>query len=434
MGETIQHTRGTGPRVTIVEVALMRALFSRATPLLLTLVLVLSFASIGRAPVAAQDSGTVTLWHGWTGAEADTLNNQIIPAWQEANPDIKINVLAVPFDQLKNKYQTEVATGGGPDLLIGPADWVGELAGGDLIKPLDDLVTADDLAAYVPSAVDALKYDGKLYGLPESIETVALYYNTDMVPTPPKSTAELEQMSADINAADSTNYGLALYSDFYHPAGYLFGWGGQIFDENNHSAFGSPETVSFLNWLKDLTSKPGIYQQNDDASISSLFKEGKAGMVINGPWALGDYQGALGADKVGVAELPVISENGDAPAKPFLGVKHIMLNSNDSDDQAALAMKFAKFFTGADVGKILSDSAGHLPANTGVDVSDNPIASAFVAQAANSTPIPTIPEMGQVWTPAQDMISKVISGDATAEDASAEAVKNINDAIDQMGA
>ena len=149
---------------------------------------------------------------------------------------------------------------------------------------------------------------------------------------------------------------------------------------------------------------------------------------------LADYQASLGADKVGVAELPVISENGDAPAKPFLGVKHIMLNSNDSDDQAALALKFAQFFTGAEVGKILADSAGHLPANTGVDVSDNPIASAFVAQAANSTPIPTIPEMGQVWTPAQDMISKVISGDATAEEASAEAVKNINDAIDQMGA
>ena len=39
--------------------------------------------------------------------------------------------------------------------------------------------------------------------------------------------------------------------------------------------------------MKDLSSKPGIYQQNDDGGISSLFKEGKAGMVINGPWAAG---------------------------------------------------------------------------------------------------------------------------------------------------
>lgn len=82
-----------------------------------------------------------------------------------------------------------------------------------------------------------------------------------MVPSPPTSTAELLEQSAAINAADSSKYGLALLTDFYHPAGYLFGWGGQIFDDTNHSAFGSPETISFLNWIKDLTSQPGIYQQ-----------------------------------------------------------------------------------------------------------------------------------------------------------------------------
>jgi len=124
----------------------------------------------------------------------------------------------------------------------------------------------------------------------------------------------------------------------------------------------------------------------------------------------------------------------DAAPKPFLGVKHIMVNSNDSGDQANLAVQFAEFFTGAQVGKILADSAGHLPANTGVDISDNPIASAFVAQAANSTPMPTIPEMGQVWAPAEDMIAKALSGDATPEQAAADAAKAIDNAIDQMGA
>lgn len=411
----------------------MHGRLSRATSLVVVLLLTMTFLASGSAPISAQDSGSLTLWHGWTGAEADTLNNQIIPAWEAANPGVSIKVLAVPFDQLKNKYQTEVATGGGPDLLIGPADWIGELASAELIRPLDDLVSADTLSQYVPSAVDALRYtDGSLYGLPESIETVALYYNTDLVPTAPTTTAELETMSAEIAASSSGTYGFALLSNFYHPAGYLFGWGGELFTPDNLSAFNSPETVSFLSWMKDLTSQPGVYYQNDDAAISSLFKEGKAGMVINGPWALADYQGALGADKVAVAVLPAISENGDAAAKPFLGVKHIMINSNDSDEQAALAVKFAEFFTGAEVGKILADSAGHLPANTGVDVSDNAIASAFVAQAASSTPMPTTPEMGQVWTPAQDMIGKVLDGSSTPEQAAAEAAKQIDESIKLM--
>ena len=412
----------------------MHRRLSRATSLVLALLLTMTFFASGSGPALAQDSGSLTLWHGWTGAEADTLNDQILPAWQAANPGITLDVLAVPFDQLKNKYQTEVATGGGPDLLIGPADWTGELASAELVRPLDGLVSEEALGQYVQSAVDALSIDGQLYGLPESIETLALYYNTDLVPTPPTSTAELVQLSGEIAGANSGTFGFALYSNFYHPAGYLFGWGGQIFTEETSSAFNSPETISFLSWLQNFTAQPGITYQNDDAAVSSLFKEGKAAMVFNGPWALADYQSALGADKVGVAALPVISENEDAPAKPFLGVKQIMINSNLDDDQAALAMKFAEFFTGAEVGTILAESAGHLPANIAVDVSDNPIASAFVAQAANSTPMPTIPEMGQVWTPAQEMIGKVLDGSSTPEQAAADAAQQIDDAISLMGA
>src|SRR5215212_4232242 len=140
-------------------------------------------------------SGELSIWHGWTGAEADTLNNDILPAWEAAYPDITIETLAVPFDQLKNKYQTETATGGGPDLLIGPLDWVGELATAELIAPLDEMATQDVLANYVPSTVEALRYDGKLYGMPESFETVALYYNKTMIETPPTTTAELDTLA-----------------------------------------------------------------------------------------------------------------------------------------------------------------------------------------------------------------------------------------------
>ena len=117
------------------------------------------------------------------------------PAWAAANPNVEIEALAVPFDQLKNKFSTETATGGGPDLLIGPLDWVGELATGELIAPLDEMATADDPGAFLPATVDALKYDGKLYGMPESFETVALYYNTDLVQTAPATTAEVYDMS-----------------------------------------------------------------------------------------------------------------------------------------------------------------------------------------------------------------------------------------------
>jgi arabinogalactan oligomer/maltooligosaccharide transport system substrate-binding protein len=243
---------------------------------------------------------------------------------------------------------------------------------------------------------------------------------------------ELEAAAEAITAENPDNYGFALLSNFYHPAGYLFGFGAELFDENNMSALDSPETVDFLSWLQAFTQRPGIFQQNDDAAISSLFKEGRAAMVINGPWALGDYTGTLGAENVGVAPLPAITENGDSPPAPFLGVKNIMINWNADEEQAALAAAFATWFTGPESAGMLAAGAGHLPANTQVDVSGDPIASAFIAQAENATPLPLIPEMGQVWEPAGNMITTVISGDATPEEAAATAAEAINSGIEQM--
>jgi arabinogalactan oligomer / maltooligosaccharide transport system substrate-binding protein len=395
-----------------------------ATPLL---------AAKGFDRAAAQDmSGELVLWHGWTGAEADTLNNVVLPAWQAAMPNVTVEALAVPFDQLKNKFSTDAATGGGPDMLVGPLDWVGELATGELIQPLDEMATEEVTGSYIPAVVDALRFDDQLFGLPESFETVALYYNTDLVATPPATTEEVYAMSAEMPEG---TYGLALFSNFFHPAGYLFGFGGQLFNEENQSIINSPETVEFLTWLQNFggsTAKPGLFQQNDDAGISSLFKEGKAAMVINGPWAKGDYEGALGEGKVGVAPLPLISEKGDAPPKPFLGVKHIMMSNNIEGDQAALAFEFMRFFTGPESAGPLAEAAGHLPADTTVDVSADPIAQAFITQGESVTPMPSIPEMGQVWEPAGQMITTVLSGDATPEEAAATAQDTINSAIENM--
>jgi arabinogalactan oligomer / maltooligosaccharide transport system substrate-binding protein len=76
---------------------------------------------------------TLTVWHGRTDPNELALLNGTIDTFQKANPKAKVDVLAVPFDQLKNKFTTEASTGGGPDLLIGPKDWIGELTNAKLV-------------------------------------------------------------------------------------------------------------------------------------------------------------------------------------------------------------------------------------------------------------------------------------------------------------
>ena len=68
-------------------------------------------------------SGELTFWHsyGSGGGETGALN-KVLDKVRAANPDLTINVAEQPFDQIFNKWNTDVAAGGGPDLFIAPND------------------------------------------------------------------------------------------------------------------------------------------------------------------------------------------------------------------------------------------------------------------------------------------------------------------------
>lgn len=361
---------------------------------------------------------TITLWHAWTGAEETVLKEEV-GRFMSQNSNMTVELLAIPFDQLQTKFTTEAGAGGGPDIIIGPTDWVGPLAEAGLLAPLDDLV-ADVIGDFIPSTVDALRWQGILYGFPESFECVAMYYNTDLVDSPPADTDELKAMAADV--------GLGFNIGFYNAFGYIPAFGGQLFDDDFKCVLDQGGTADYLNFMLEMSEAEGVEATDDYGKLETLFKEEQVGLIFNGPWASGDYTGALGEDKVAVAPMPMSAATG-LPTGPFLGVKHFMLNANSDAAHLQAAIDFVKHMTSPDVLVRLMNNAGHLPANMKVEIpADNMIINGFIAQAQTATPFPNAPEMGAAWTPGGDMIKKVIAGEATAEDAVLEATQLINEA------
>jgi len=83
-------------------------------------------------------TGEVTLWHAYqTGSAEESTLGELIANAQAAYPDMTINVLQIPFSEIFNKLQVEVAAEGGPDMFVAPNDDLGNWARGDLIIPLD---------------------------------------------------------------------------------------------------------------------------------------------------------------------------------------------------------------------------------------------------------------------------------------------------------
>jgi len=378
--------------------------------------------------VGAQEalSGELTFWHG-LGTEATVLNDQVIPAWEAAYPDVSLNILQVPFDQLQNKFLTEASAGGGPDVLLGASDWIGNYAESEVVLPLNEIAGAEFAAGYNPAAISGVTFDEQIYGVPQNVNGVALFYNKTLVPTPPTTTDELLAMASEIAAANPDVYGFGLIANFYSNVGYLFGFGGAIFQEDGEtSAFDTPETTAFLTFLKKVRDTPGVFTQADQGAVESIFREGKLAMMFNGPWFQQAATESLGAEGVGVALLPAISELENAPAKPFVGIQTFYVNANLDDDQAALAFAFAEWMSTAGVQPFV-DEAGYLPAANEVTLpAENPLAATFVEQYAAGVPLPSNPKMGAVWTPAGDMIVKALEGTLPPEQAAAEAAETIN--------
>jgi arabinogalactan oligomer/maltooligosaccharide transport system substrate-binding protein len=328
----------------------------------------------------------VTLWHAYgTGSAEETALTKLIEQAGKDLPDIKINVLQVPFNDIFNKYRTDVAAGSGPDIFVAPNDSLGDDARNGLIADITELAKGK-LGDYSPLSVDGMSVDGKLYGIPESLKAVVFWYNKDMIATPPATTDELKALMEG-----GTPVGISF--GCYHHWGFFNAFGGRIFDENwkvvADENTGVADAMAYLNELYAISEANG-WPRNDSDGLAP-FTDGTIGAITNGNWAMGDYYTALG-DKLGVAPLPA---GPSGPATPFLGVDGFYFNPNSTVQDAALEV--ALYLTGKAAQETMMNDAGHVPANTTVEVTD-PLIQGLLDAFENGYIRPQVPQLNLYWS------------------------------------
>lgn len=371
---------------------------------------------VGAAPVAAQDaplSGELDLWHTYSsgaGTELEALNT-VLATVQAANPDLKITVLEVPFGDVFNKYQLEVASGGGPDLIIVPNDSLGQLTRDELLQPLDALVPAEALADLTQLSIDGSKVDGVLMQVPESLKAVAMYYDSAKVMAVPATTDELL-------AAVQGGLKLGLVQGIYHDFGFAGAFGGSLMDETGKCTADAGGFAEAFAYLAELKAAGATFDPTYD-NIANGFKDGTFDAIIDGPWAAGGYVAAI--PTLGVAAMPA----GPAgPSLPFAGVDGWLINPNGDVELATAA---ALAMTTAENQAEFANTAFHIPSNSTVAI-DDPISEQFAAAVANGFPRPQSAQFGAFWGPFGDALNKVLDTGADPVTAVAEACAAMNTA------
>jgi arabinogalactan oligomer/maltooligosaccharide transport system permease protein len=376
---------------------------------LLTLTLLL----LSLAAHAAGEEESLKLWHAYRGGEEDALRKSA--EMFTAQTGVKVDLLALPYDAYAAKLTNAIPHGAGPDVFIFNHERLRNFHGQKLLASTSASI---DRAAYFPNAIEALEVDGQVYGYPMSLKCLALFVNTKLVPHPPKTTDELMKLLPALTQADQGRFGFAYESgDFYFHAPFLFGFGGELFDANGRASFNTQGMAKSLAFVKGLQDARFIPQEASGALVKSLFNDGRAAMVISGPWFAGEVSSSVQYQLVG---LPVVSETG-IPLKPFLGVEAAFVSSQSKKQEQA--QQLARFLSVGPASLVRVTLGRQVPADLGAyesaEVKGDALIAAFREAAKNATPMPNTLEMARVWEPMKLALRAVLQGGVLPEDAGA---------------
>ncbi|MBV7319227.1 sugar ABC transporter substrate-binding protein [Bacillus halotolerans] len=338
----------------------------------------------------------------------------------EKEHDVKVKVVEKPYAQQIEDLRMDGPAGTGPDLLTMPGDQIGTAVTEGLIKELN--VEKDVQSLYTDASIQSQMVDQKLYGLPKAVETTVLFYNKDLISEDELPQTLEEWYDYSKKTADGSKFGfLALFDQIYYAQSVMGGYGGYIFGKdkdgnddpsdlgiNNEGAVKGAELIQ--KFYQDGLFPAGIVGEQGINVLESLFTEGKAAAIISGPWNVEAFSKA-GID-YGITKLPKL-ENGKNMSS-FIGVKSY--NVSAFSKHAELAQELAVFLTNEKNSKKRYEQTKEVPAVQSL-ASDTAImkseaARAVTEQSRFSEQTPNIPEMNEIWTPADSALQTIATGKA----------------------
>ncbi len=371
---------------------------------------------------AAADGG-LTIWVDETRQAAV----EAAAASFEEETGTTVELVLKNYDDIRTDFLTQVPSGEGPDITVGAHDWLGELTTNGVVAPIE---LGDTAAEFEEIAVEAFTYDGQVYGLPYAIENIAIIRNTALADSTPGTWDEMIAKGRTAGTPYPFLVQVGETGDGYTLYPLQTSFGAPVFTQaedgsyTSELALGGEGGTAFATWLK-AQADAGVLSTSMTYDIAvEAFKNGESPYILGGPWMLGTFEG------MDLAIDPIPTAGGQL-AQPFTGVQGFFINAQ-SENQL-LANDFLTTYMATEEAQIALYEAGdRTPALTAAadTVSADPIAAGFRAAAENAVPMPSIPEMGSVWSFWGTTEAGIISGAIEPVSGWEKMVTDIQGAID----
>lgn len=350
---------------------------------------------------------------------------EMINAFEQKYPDIKVNSELVSYNDYFTKLQTRIAGGNAPDVFELNYENFVQYASKDTLEDLSEYINKD--TDFKPDqlneeAFKAFQYEGKQYGMVESFSNVVTFYNKDLfdkagVAYPTADWTWDDELEAAQKLTDAQNQVWGTYSpvtmnEFFKVIAQN---GGQIFDKDGNVTMNSPQNVEALNYMTDNVLKHKVSPSPGDMSGQApedLFKAGKLAILHTGIWMFDTFKDVpFGWD--------IQLEAGNTQKAHHFFANGLAVSKDSKAKEAAY--KFASFMSASEeVAKIRVDASWELPAITNEAIlkpylEKNPPASRDVVFKALDSLVlpPVVNNWNEVSDTTDTEFQKVLFGEET---------------------
>ena len=215
----------------------------------------------------------------------------VVRNYEAGNPGVKVEWIDFPWDVIQTKLVTRIVAGTPPALVNLNVPWADELARDGLLTPVDALM-GDAKAAYIPSALEDLRFKGKTYGFPMYSNVAVIAYNTAIfkdagLTRGPRDLDEQLAFARQI-AARTGKAGIA---PALSKIDGLFMQQGLAVIANGKAVFNSAQHVALVRKLAATYQaggllKDSLFAEDNFPAVIDAYKGGRLGMLLAPPTAL----------------------------------------------------------------------------------------------------------------------------------------------------
>lgn len=374
---------------------------------------------------------------GWDSAEQEEAVTGLFARYEEQNPDVRIELVSIPFSAMKQQLVVSLRSGDAPDMGYIDGRWIPEMEAAGFLADLTERAEELERDDWHDGPWMASTVDGRVHGIPDRIDPWMVYYNVDLfeaagVEEFPETMSELVEAGTALTGDGVYGWGLIGANDatlIGRFLNFLYAFGGGFLNEDGTEAIINNEAgVEALEFYTDLLNEHEIAQPsaigNSHGDVRQLFMTNQVAMIIDGPWARGTLREMAPNVNWSVGQIP--AADGEEPRFTTTSWYYTVFEASENKDEV---WDFIAYLTETEN---MSAGVVTLPARKSAAETErfqDPEYDPWIAALPYGEPFPVTDQFSEIAEIVGNAIQETLSQDKTAQEAADDAAAEINELL-----